>query len=212
MDRHSKCYQEPETKLLNEYDFLEDINETEIYILIQGNNTPAGYSYNLDNNYWIDTTKGGIIHLTNLEEGNHNILIRSYYPEGEYDPTPIDLDFITDAIHIDFSILNCPSLTANTNTLSYKFMSASSINGQSTYLYPNDIQYRWIITNTDDDSTSYSLISDKIQSSCYEFDQQIDSLYYDVSLIINLDFGQDTLTKQNVLIIPPFSNFGPGGF
>ena len=216
MDIQSQCYQEPDTAILNEYDFDEVINETEIYILVQGNNTPAGFSYNLDNSFWIDTTKGGTIHLTNLSEGNHNILIRSYYPEGDYDPTPINLDFITDAIYIDFSYANCLSTNINSDIISYRFMSNSFIDGQPTQSYPNEVQYKWIFTNTKDESSS-SLLIDNVLSTCYEFDQESDSLYYDVTLKINMaftndSFTTDSLTKQNVLIIPPYSNFGPGGF
>ena len=90
------------------------------------------------------------------------------------------------------------------------------IEGQPTQSYPNEVQFKWIFTNTKDESSS-SLLSHNVLSTCYAFYQESDSLYYDVTLIINMaftndSFTTDSLTKQNVLIIPPYSNFGPGGF
>ncbi len=216
MDGNSSCYQEPETVLVNEEEFQNSIDKTFLNIYVQGSNNIAGFYYNLDNTFWIDTTTTinpttmiGNIHLSNLSEGSHNILIKSYYPEGDFDLSPIDKDFITDAIIVDFAIEECPSLSLNSNTISYKFLSDSFINGQRTHLYSSDVSYKWIFTNGDETN---SLLSDKVHSTCYEFNQESDSLHYDVTLIINLDFTSDSFTKPNYVIIPPISENSSIGF
>ena len=67
MDGQSSCYQEPNTTLVNYYDFEDIIYNTDIVLHVAGNNTSAGFAYNLDNNYWIDTTSiDGIINLEKL--------------------------------------------------------------------------------------------------------------------------------------------------
>ena len=49
MDNDSNCYEEPNTILLNYYDFEDTLNNTDIVLHVEGNNTPAGFAYNLDN-------------------------------------------------------------------------------------------------------------------------------------------------------------------
>ena len=212
MDSNSNCYEEPNTELLNDYDFEGIIDNTDIFIHVGGNNTPAGFSYNLDDNYWIDTTNiQGIIKLYNLSEGTHTILIRSYYPEGDFDPSPLNLGFIIDAINVNFHSESCPTNSINSNILEYKFTSDSFINNQKTNLFSNiDITYIWEFRNTED---TLSYITNKIQSPCYQFNQDSgDTTYYDVTLSIDTEFSIDILTKSDFLTIPPSSIIGPGGF
>ena len=211
MDNDSNCYEEPTTTLLNYYDFEDAINNTDIVLHVEGNNTPAGFAYNLDNQInWNDTTNiEGIIRLENISEGVHNILIRSYYPEGEFDPTPISLNFFINAININFSSESCPSNSLSSNIKEYKFLSDSFVNGQKTELFSNYITYTWIF---DDSITTSSYMTNYVLSPCYEFTQNSDSTYYDVTLLVNTLFSSDTLTKNNFLVIPPLNNAGPGGF
>tara|TARA_B100001971_G_C18243962_1_gene572872 strand:- start:776 stop:1474 length:699 start_codon:yes stop_codon:yes gene_type:complete len=210
MDGNSSCYQEPNTILVNYYDFEDIIYNTDIVLHVTGNNTSAGFAYNLDNNYWIDTTSiEGIINLDKLSEGIHNINIRSYYPDGEIDPSPLSLDFIIDAINVNFSYESCANNSTNFNILKYQFISDSYINSMKTNLVSNDITYTWIF-ETENDTSSY--IANYFQSNCYEFNKSSDSTYYDVTLLINTGYSLDTLTKEKILVIPSLSNAGPGGF
>ena len=210
MDGNSSCYQEPNTILVNYYDFEDIIYKTDIVLHVTGNNTSAGFAYNLDNNYWIDTTSiEGIINLDKLSEGIHNINIRSYYPDGEIDPSPLSLDFIIDAINVNFSYEICANNSTNFNILKYQFISDSYINSMKTNLVSNDITYTWIF-ETENDTSSY--IANYFQSNCYEFNKSSDSTYYDVTLLINTGYSLDTLTKEKILVIPSLSNAGPGGF
>ena len=211
MDNGSNCYEEPNTTLLNYYDFEDTLNNTDIILHVEGNNTPAGFAYNLDNqSYWIDTTNiEGIIRIENLSEGAHNILIRSYYPEGEFDPSPISLDFIINAIDINFSSETCLNNSLQSNTLKYQLISDSFINGQKTHLFSNNIIYTWTF---DDSITTSSYITSYVYSPCYTFNQNSDSTYYDVTLLIDTQFSSDTLIKNNFIVIPPFNNAGSGGF
>jgi hypothetical protein len=210
MDGNSSCYQEPNTILVNYYDFEDIIYNTDIVLHVTGNNTSAGFAYNLDNNYWIDTTSiEGIINLDKLSEGIHNINIRSYYPDGEIDPSPLSLDFIIDAINVNFSYEICANNSTNFNILKYQFISDSYINSMKTNLVSNDITYTWIF-ETENDTSSY--IANYFQSNCYEFNKSSDSTYYDVTLLINTGYSLDTLTKEKILVIPSLSNAGPGGF
>ena len=210
MDGNSSCYQEPNTILVNYYDFEDIIYNTDIVLHVTGNNTSAGFAYNLDNNYWIDTTSiEGIINLDKLSEGIHNINIRSYYPDGEIDPSPLSLDFIIDAINVNFSYEICANNSTNFNILKYQFISDSYINSMKTNLVSNDITYTWIF-ETENDTSSY--IANYFQSNCYEFNKSSDSTYYDVTLLINTGYSLDTLTKEKILVIPSLSNAGPSGF
>ena len=210
MDGNSSCYQEPNTILVNYYDFEDIIYNTDIVLHVTGNNTSAGFAYNLDNNYWIDTTSiEGIINLDKLSEGIHNINIRSYYPDGEIDPSPLSLDFIIDAINVNFSYEICANNSTNFNILKYQFISDSYINSMKTNLVSNDITYTWIF-ETENDTSSY--IANYFQSNCYTFNKSSDSTYYDVTLLINTGYSLDTLTKEKILVIPSLSNAGPGGF
>ncbi len=210
MDGNSSCYQEPNTILVNYYDFEDIIYNTDIVLHVTGNNTSAGFAYNLDNNYWIDTTSiEGIINLDKLSEGIHNINIRSYYPDGEIDPSPLSLDFIIDAINVNFSYEICANNSTNFNILKYQFISDSYINSMKTNLVSNDITYTWIF-ETENDTSSY--IANYFQSNFYEFNKSSDSTYYDVTLLINTGYSLDTLTKEKILVIPSLSNAGPGGF
>ena len=210
MDGNSSCYKEPNTTLVNYYDFEDIIYNTDIVLHVSGNNTSAGFAYNLDNNYWIDTTSiDGIINLDKLSEGMHNIIIRSYYPDGEFDPSPLALNFIINAINVNFSYESCVNNSINFNTLTYKFISDSYINSMKTNLLSNDITYTWRF-ETENDTSSF--ITNYFQSNCYEFIKDSDSTYYDVTLLINTGYSLDTLTKDNFLVIPSLSNAGSGGF
>lgn len=214
MDNSSNCFEEPETNLLNYYDFTDVINNTDVIFHVEGNNQIEGFSYNLNNSLiWQDTTKSeGIIKLYNLREGIHNILIRSFYPEGDLDQTPLNIDFTIDAISLNLKYENCMDLIKTDTYLEYRFTSDSYINGIRSSEFSDDLIYYWEITNKTDSSSTLikSFLENSSQSECQTFEQYSDTSYYDVKLLINTVFSSDSLIKSNYLIIPPFSNSGQG--
>ena len=207
MDVNSKCYELPETYLIN-YDIAGDtLLNPSVTFYLNGNNAYAGIEYNLDNTYWvINTDANGILSISSLKEGYHSIAFRSFYPEGDIDATPVEINFFIDAINIDFEIEFCNLYQGNQqNVIPYRLNSTGEL---SNVFNQNEITYLWDFGNGETEINIHK--NNAVSSKCVAYLQGDDTLFYDVSLIIKTGFSSDSLIKLNAIIIPPIS-FSSGG-